>query len=97
MAAALPDGPALREEFYGLCGGLPYADLTVKEYAVQRAESEAHAAREAAYAVIVNLVNHVIAVSVAAKDAGATPEEITAAAVSAWEWTPALTPEEPSL
>jgi hypothetical protein len=97
MAAALPDGPTLRDEFYQLCGGLPYADLTVEKYAAQRAESEARAAREAAYSRVVNRVNHVIAVSVAAKDSGATPEEIEAAAMTAWETWTDQPDEEPAI
>jgi len=40
IAVAIPDGERLREEFYALVGGQPYATLTVEKFAAERAEAE---------------------------------------------------------
>ncbi len=98
MAVAIPDGERLRADFYAMCGGLMFADLTVEQFAKQRAESEAKAAREAAYSAVVNRLNYVRALTVAAKDSGATPEEIETAAVDAWNtWPPEPDDDEPEI
>ena len=40
IAVAIPDGARLRDEFYLLAGGLPYATLTVEQFAAERAAAE---------------------------------------------------------
>lgn len=40
IAGAIPNGAALREQFYALCGGRPYADLTVEQFAAERSAAE---------------------------------------------------------
>ena len=40
IAVAIPDGARLRDEFYSLAGGLPYASLTVEQFAAERTAAE---------------------------------------------------------
>jgi hypothetical protein len=40
IATAIPDGEKLREQFYELCGGRPYASLTVEQFAADRVSAE---------------------------------------------------------
>ncbi len=97
VAAVIPDGPAIVAELYAMMGGRPYAESTVEEYAEQRADAEAKAARETAYSAVVNRLNYVRALTVAAKDSGAIPEEIQQAAVATWDnWPPEPADDEES-
>jgi len=84
IAAALPDGDKICESFYALCGGRPWAELTVEQFAAQRLAAAAQAEREAAYAAVAARVNAVMAATATAMDACKTHAEITAAAEAAW-------------
>jgi hypothetical protein len=40
IAVAIPDGATLRDQFYELCGGRPYSELTVEQFAAERVAAE---------------------------------------------------------
>jgi hypothetical protein len=84
IATVLPDGESIGTELYAMAGGRPWADLTVEQFAAQRAEAEADAAREEAYDAVAQRVNDAIAAAATAKDNRATPTAIIAAAEAAW-------------
>jgi hypothetical protein len=90
IAAVIPDGEALAAEFWSLCGGRPYAGLTVEQFTAEREAATVEAARQAAYSEIVRRANEATAAAAAMLDSGATAEEITAAGFTGWQGAEAV-------
>lgn len=78
-------GDKIVADFYALCGGRPYAELTVEEFAAQREAAGTQALRKKANSEIVERANAAVSAAAFALDGDATAEEIIAAGFAAWE------------
>lgn len=79
LTEAAPDAAALIDSFYALDGGRPYKDLTVEQFAAQRAAAQIQTALQ----TVVDLCDE--AARTASRQQGATLTSIKAAVVAALE------------
>lgn len=83
LTQAAPDAAALVDSFYALDGGRPYKDMTVEQFAAQKAASESIAGKVIALELVTNAAAEAAREEYRKDDS--TPESIIAAAAAVLE------------
>jgi hypothetical protein len=83
IAQVSPDAAEMIDSFYALDGGRPYKDLTVEQFAEQRDDAIAMAAKQAALDLVRNTASEAAAEEY--RKSESTPASIVAAAVAVLE------------
>lgn len=80
LTAAAPDAAALVDSFYALDGGRPFKDLTVQQFATQRAEAIEQAEKQAVSQAAATLMNESVNPAISAGDRAAIVAALRSAA-----------------